>query len=136
MDWLNILDQVFDVCLIPLLGLATTVLIFFVKQKMAESEAKMVEGKTKAESEMADKYLGLLEKTIIDCIKATNQTYVNALKDKNAFDGEAQKEALKLTTDAVFKILSEDAKKYLTHFVGDLDEIIKEKIEANIEAVK
>ena len=25
MDWLNILDQIFDVCLIPLLGLATTV---------------------------------------------------------------------------------------------------------------
>ena len=129
MDWLNILDQVFDVCLIPLLGLATTALIFFVKQKIAESKAK-------TDSEMADKYLDLLETTIVDCIKATNQTYVNALKDKNAFDGEAQKKALKLTIDAVLKILSDDAKEYLTHLVGDLDEIIKEKIEANIEEVK
>ena len=129
MDWLNILDQVFDVCLIPLLGLATTVFVFFVKQKIAES-------KEKTDSAMADKYLGLLETTIIDCIRATNQTYVNALKDKNAFDGDAQKEALKQTTDAVLKILSDDAKKYLSHFVGDLDEIIKEKIEANIEEVK
>lgn len=129
MDWLNILDQIFDVCLIPLLGFATTALICFVQQKIAE-------GKAKTESEMADKYLGLLETTIIDCIRATNQTYVNALKDKNAFDVEAQKEALKLTTDAVLKILSEDAKKCLAHFVGDLDEIIKEKIEANIEKVK
>lgn len=129
MDWLNILNQIFDVCLVPLLGVATTALIFFVKQKMAES-------KTKTESEMADKYLSLLETTIIDCIRATNQTYVNALKDKNAFDGEAQKEALKLTTDAVLTILSEDAKEYLAHFVGDLDEIVKEKIEANIEKVK
>ena len=129
MDWLNILDQVFDVCLIPLLGLATTALIFFVKQKIAESKAK-------TDSEMAIKYLDLLETTIVDCIKATNQTYVNALKDKNAFDGEAQKKALKLTMDAVLKILSDDAKEYLTHLVGDLDEIIKEKIEANIEEVK
>ena len=129
MDWLNILDQVFDVCLIPLLGLATTVLVFFVKQKIAES-------KEKTDSAMADTYLGLLETTIIDCIRATNQTYVNALKDKNAFDGEAQKEALKQTTDAVLKILSDDAKDYLTHFVGDLDEVIKEKIEANIKEVK
>lgn len=129
MDWLNILDQVFDVCLIPLLGLATTALIFFVKQKIAESKAK-------TDSEMANKYLSLLETTIVDCIRATNQTYVNALKDKNAFDGEAQKEALKLTIDAVLKILSDDAKEYLTHLVGDLDEIIKEKIEANIEKVK
>ena len=129
MDWLNILDQVFDVCLTPLLGLATTALIFFVKQKIAESKAK-------TDSEMAIKYLDLLETTIVDCIKATNQTYVNALKDKNAFDSEAQKKALKLTMDAVLKILSDDAKEYLTHLVGDLDEIIKEKIEAKIEEVK
>ena len=129
MDWLNILDQVFDVCLIPLLGLVTIVFIFFVKQKIAESKAK-------TDSTMADKYLGLLEMTIIDCIKATNQTYVNALKGKNAFDSNAQKEALKQTTNAVLKILSDDAKEYLSHFLGDLDETIKEKIEANIEEVK
>lgn len=129
MDWLNILNQVFEVCLVPLLGLATTTLVFFVKQKMAESKAK-------TNSEIADKYLYMLETTIVDCIKATNQTYVSALKDKNAFDGEAQKEALKLTKDAVIAILSEDAKQYLTTFVGDLDAMIQEKIEANIEEVK
>lgn len=129
MDWLNILNQVFNVCLIPLLGLATSILIIYVKAKIAE-------GKEKTNSELADKYLGLLEITVIDCIKATNQTYVNALKDKNAFDAEAQKEALALTTDAVLAILSDDAKEYLAHFVGDLDVLIKEKIEANIETVK
>jgi hypothetical protein len=129
MDWLNILDQVFDVCLIPLLGLATSILIVYVKAKIAE-------GKEKTNSELADKYLGLLEITVIDCIRATNQTYVNALKDKNAFDAEAQKQALAQTTEAVLAILSEDAKEYLAHFVGDLDVLIKEKIEANIETVK
>ena len=129
MDWLNILDQVFDVCLIPLLGLATSILIVYVKAKIAE-------GKEKTNSELANKYLGLLENTVIDCIRATNQTYVNALKDKNAFDAEAQKQALAQTTEAVLAILSEDAKGYLAHFVGDLDVLIKEKIEANIETVK
>lgn len=129
MDWLNILDQVFDVCLIPLLGLATSILIIYVKAKIAE-------GKEKTNSELADKYLGLLEITVIDCIRATNQTYVNALKDKNAFDAEAQKQALAQTTEAVLAILSDDAKEYLAHFVGDLDVLIKEKIEANIETVK
>lgn len=129
MDWLNILDQVFDVCLIPLLGLATSVLIMFVQQKIAES-------KEKTNSELADKYLGLLEATIVDCIKATNQTYVNALKGKNTFDAVAQKEALALTTDAVMAILSAEAKEYLSHFVGDLDKFIQEKIEANIKSVQ
>ena len=129
MDWLKILDQVFDVCLIPLLGLVTSILIVYVKEKIAE-------GKKKTNNELADKYLGLLEITIIDCIRATNQTYVNALKDKNAFDAKAQKEALAQTTEAVLAILSDDAKEYLAHFVGDLDVLIKEKIEANIETVK
>jgi hypothetical protein len=129
MDWSNILNQLFDVCFIPLLGLATTVFIFFVKQKIAESKAK-------TDSEVSHKYLSLLETTIIDCIKATNQTYVNALKDQDAFDKEAQKQALKQTTDAVFKILSNDAKNYLTSFVGDLDMVVQEKIEANISTVK
>lgn len=129
MDWLNILDQVFDACLVPLLGLATSVLIVWVKAKIAE-------GQEKTNSDLADKYLGLLEQTVIDCIRATNQTYVNALKDKNAFDAEAQKQALAQTTEAVTAILSAEAKNYLAHFVGDLDVLIKEKIEANIEDLK
>jgi hypothetical protein len=129
MDWLHLLDRIFDVCLIPLLGLATAIAIDFVKKKIAE-------GKAKTESEIAEKYLSMLEVTVVDCIRATNQTYVNALKDKNAFDGEAQKEALQQTTDAVLAILSSEAKVYLTHFVGDLDTLIKKKIEANIELVK
>lgn len=128
MDWINILDQVFDVCLIPLLGIITAALIQFIKQKMAESKAK-------SDNEIAVKYLSLLEQTVIDCIRATNQTYVNALKDQNAFDAEAQKNALDLTTQAVLNILSADAKKYITNFVGDLDVFVKEKIEANIGKV-
>lgn len=129
MDWLNILNQIFDVCLIPLLGVATSALIVFIKQKINE-------GKTKLNNEMAERYLCLLEATVIDCIRATNQTYVDALKDKNAFDAEAQKEALAKTTDAVKAILSEDAKNCLNLFVGDIEVLIKEKIEANINLVK
>jgi hypothetical protein len=129
MNWLNILNQIFDVCLIPLLGLATSALIVYIRAKIAQ-------GKEKNNSELADKYLGLLETTIIDCIKATNQTYVNSLKDKQAFDADAQKEALTRTTNAVLTILSDDAKKHITPFVGDIESYIKEKIEANIKEVK
>lgn len=129
MDWLNILDQIFDVCLIPLLGVLTSVFVVWIKTKIAES-------KEKTNSDLADKYLGLLEVTIVDCIKATNQTYVNALKDKNAFDANAQKQALEQTTNAVLAILSDDAKEYLSHFVGDINLFITEKIEANIKSQK
>lgn len=129
MDWFNILNQIFEVCFIPLLGFATTMFIMFIKQKITE-------GKAKTNSELAEKYLDLLEDTIIDCIKATNQTYVNALKEKNAFDSQAQKKALALTKQAVLTILSQEAKVYLETFVGDLEIFVAEKIEAFIEDVK
>jgi hypothetical protein len=129
MDWLHILEEVFDVCLIPLLGIATAALIAFIREKMAE-------GRDQVKTDLATKYLYMLEATVVDCIKATNQTYVNALKDKNAFDAEAQKHALMLTKEAVLAILSADAKNYLNNFVGDLDVLIQEKIEANIESSK
>ena len=129
MDWLHFLEEIFAVCLFPLLGIATAALIAFVREKMAE-------GRDMVKTDLAAKYLYMLEATVIDCIKATNQTYVNALKDQNAFDAEAQKHALSLTKDAVLKILSADAKNYLNNFVGDLDVLIQEKIEANIESSK
>ena len=129
MDWMNILDQVFDLCIVPLLGLATTIFVAFIKQKMTESKERI-------DNDLISKYLGMLEMTIIDCVKATNQTYVEALKDKNAFDAEAQKHAFELTKNAVIKILSDDAKNYLAHVLGDLDAIIDEKIEATIKDVK
>jgi hypothetical protein len=73
---------------------------------------------------------------VVDCIKATNQTYVNALKDKNAFDADAQVAALKQTAYAVTQILSNDAKEHLGSLFGDLETLIVEKIEANIENAK
>lgn len=129
MNWLEIFQQIFETCIVPLLGIATTALIIFIKSKIAE-------GKAKTNSEIAEKYLGMLELTVIDCIEATNQTYVEALKGKNAFDAEAQKEALRKTTERVKAILSDEAKAYLTNFVGDLDVFIEQKIEANIAKTK
>ena len=129
MDWINILNQVFELCIVPLLAIATKVLIDFINTKIEE-------GKRKTDSELAIKYLSLLNDTVCDCVQATNQTYVEALKNKNAFNAEAQKQALQRTVDAVKLVLSEEAKTYLSHFVGDLDILIKEKIEANIAALK
>lgn len=129
MDWMNILDQLFDLCIVPLLGLVTTMLVAFIKQKMAESRERV-------ESDLVAKYLGMLEMTIVDCVKATNQTYVDALKDENAFDADAQRHAFEMTKDAVIQILSNDAKIYLAHVLGDLDAIIDEKIEATVKDVK
>lgn len=129
MDWLHITNEIFDLCIVPLLGLLTAMLVNFIKTKSAET-------KKVTANDIAVNYINLLEQTVCDCIVATNQTYVQALKDKNAFDAEAQKEALQITLNAVKTILSDDAEEYLAMFVKDLDTYIVEKIEANIEKMK
>jgi hypothetical protein len=129
MDWSNIINQLFEVCLIPMLGMLTAYAVKLIKSKMEEARSK-------TDSALADKYLSMLETTVIDCIKATNQTYVNALKEKDAFDANAQKEALTRTTGAVFTVLSDEAKECLRSAVGDLEVLVNEKIEANISSVK
>lgn len=129
MDWLNILYDIFKVCVIPMLGVLTVYLIKWLN-------AKELEVKDRIESETGDKYVALLFETIRDCVSATTQTYVESLKAQNAFDAEAQKKAFQMSFDAVMAVLTDDAKEYLTHIYGDLTAYITTKIEAEVKAQK
>ena len=97
---------------------------------------KNEEIKATTDNEIFKKYFDMLNKTITNCVIATNQTYVDALKDKNAFTAEAQKEALQKTYNAIMAILSEDAKDYLTNATGDLQGYIMNLIEAQVKENK
>jgi hypothetical protein len=65
-------------------------------------------------------------------VVATNQTYVNSLKEQGKFDLEAQKEAFRKTYDAVMSILSEEAVKYLSTFYGDFAAELTQLIEREV----
>ena len=78
----------------------------------------------------------MLNETVADCVNATTQTYVEALKKDGAFTKENQKEALQKTYDEVLNILSDDAKEYLKEACGDLESQIKTKIEAKVKETK
>lgn len=78
----------------------------------------------------------MLKDTVVDCVIATNQTYVEALKDKNAFDAAAQREAFKLTYNAVLEILGEDITEYLNNSIGDINTYIIKLIEAQVNINK
>lgn len=125
MTWLPILAQIFEVCVIPLLGLLVAYLVNYIKTKSAELTEK-------SKSETVDKYINMLAKTIEDCVVATNQTYVSNLKKENMFTAEAQKEAFQKTYDAVMNVLTDDAKEYLSEAYGDLNTYITQKIEAEV----
>ena len=129
MDYTELIKQIFEVCLFPLLGVLTAFLIVFINKKAQELKAK-------TNNELYNKYIDMLEQTIINCVIATNQTYVDTLKREGKFDGEAQKIAFQKTYDSVMAILSEDAKTYLNEAIGDLQAYIINQIEAQVNLNK
>lgn len=129
MDYTELITTIFQVCIIPLLGVLTTFLVKWLQIKSSELQIKM-------DNDVANKYIDMLTNTITECVLATNQTYVETLKQQNKFDLEAQKIAFDKTSEAVMAILTEDAKEYLESAVGDLELFIRQKIEAEVNLNK
>ena len=129
MDWMNLLYQILEVCIIPLLGIITAFLVKFINIKSSEIQNKV-------KNDNANKYISMVTETISACVIATNQTYVEALKKQNAFTVEAQREAFQITYDAVMTILTDDAKRYLAEIYGDVAAYITTKIEAEVNLSK
>lgn len=129
MDWMTIIAQLFEIVIFPLLGIGTVYLIALIK-------AKIQELKQKKNDELYLKYFTMLETTIIDCVLATTQTYVEGLKKEGKFDAEAQKIAFTKTYTNVMAILNKEAKKYLEEAIGDLETYVYNKIEAEVKLTK
>lgn len=126
---MEMLAQIFEVCIIPLLGVLTAYFIKFVNAKSAEIG-------TKVKNETQKKYIEMLNSTITDCVIATTQTYVDSLKKQGTFDAEAQKVAFTMTYESVVKLLTDEATEYLNEAVGDLQLYITQKIEAEVNLNK
>ena len=124
----EIIATIFEVCIIPLLGVLVGFLVKWINSKSKEIQ-------TNIDNETLNKYLQMLTETVTDCVIATNQTYVESLKSQGSFDAEAQKQAFNMTCTAVLEILSDDAKLYLTAAVGDLQTLITKKIEAEVNVL-
>lgn len=129
MEWIGLLNDIFRLCIVPLLAVLTTYLVNYIKAKSNELAEK-------SDNELEQKYMLMLAETIADCVLATNQTYVEALKNQNAFDKNAQEEAFKKTYESVMAVLSEDAKAYLANAYGDLSIYLTQKIEAEVNKSK
>ena len=124
-----LLAEIMEVVIIPLLGILTAYVVKLVNTKIEDINKER-------DNVLEEKYLTMLGATISDCVTATTQTYVESLKKQGKFDAEAQKEAFNQTYTAVMNILSEEAKKYLTVAVGDLNLYITQKIEAEVNSNK
>lgn len=123
------INLLFQLVLIPILGILTKFIVDWLS-------AKSLEIQNKVDSDTADKYIAMLTDTITNCVVATNQTYVDALKKEGKFDAAAQEIAFQLTKEAVLTILNEEAKNYLSALYGDLDKFISYKIESEVKLNK
>ncbi len=129
MDWSTYLDMIIKLVIIPLLGVLSTFLVKFIQKKSDEAIAR-------TDSEVLARYIRMAQDTVSMCVVATNQTFVDVLKNKGTFTKEAAEEAFRRTKDAVLDILSQDAIEYLTTAVGDLDVYLDSLIEAQVKVNK
>lgn len=125
----EIVIQIIQVCVIPLLGILTKYLVDYLTAKRNEINSK-------TDNETAQKYTNMIYQTVVDCVIATNQTYVDSLKKSGSFDEVAQKEAFNRTMNAIMTILSDDAKEYITEATGDLNTYLTQLIESEVNKRK
>lgn len=128
-DWLNIVNTAFEIIIFPALSAAAIYFITWINAKKQELLKK-------TKNETTAKYIEMLDKTITDCVIATSQTYVDALKKEGAFDEAAQKKAFQQTFDAVMSVLTDEAQVYLNEAFKDLGAYITNRIEATVKATK
>lgn len=129
MDITQLLSQIFELCVIPLLGVLTSYLVNWLKNKNAQVKAQ-------TDNELYKKYMDLLNQTISDCVIAINQTYVDTLKAQGNFTPDAQKKAFDNVVTNVKTIVGNDAITYLNESMGDLNTYITSKVESTVKSNK
>lgn len=129
MEVMELITQIFEVCIIPLLGVLTGFLVKWINSKINQVAEN-------TNNELQKKYLNMLNETITSCVTATTQTYVDTLKKQGTFDVEAQKQAFTMTYQAVIALITDEASEYLNEAVGDLQLYIQQKIESEVKINK
>ena len=129
MNYNELITSIFQVVIIPCLGILTG---FFVKW----INAKVNELAIKTKNEKEQKYLYMLKDTITSAVIAVNQTYVDSLKQQGKFDTEAQAKAFTMVYNQILLLLGEEGKKYLAEIVGDISSYLTMEIEATVNQNK
>lgn len=110
-------------------GILAIVLVRFVHNVTVKTKESVKNDKVSA-------YIDLLEQAVNDAVTATNQTFVDSLKESGSFDEDAQREAFERTKTAVLNVLGESGQLVLEQAVGDLNVLLDAKIEATVKFEK
>ena len=91
---------------------------------------------TKIKNQQAQTLLSGAIAVVASVVKATYQTYVQAIKGSDAWTAEAQKNALQQATEAAKTQLSQEAKEYIQANFGDVGAWVQNQIEATLYDLK
>lgn len=122
MDWQSLLLSLLSIVLTALVGWLSERLISLINAKISNT-----------------KYAQCLKDTldiVTRAVKATYQTYVEALKNQDMFTEEAQKEALMRAKNTVLTQLSKESQSFIESNFGNVETWIQESIEAVLYDLK
>lgn len=122
MDWQTVLLSALSIVLTALITWGSERLISYLNTKITNAKYA--------------NYLTDAVEIVTRAVKATYQTYVEALKDKNMFTEEAQKEALTRATTLAMSQLSQELQTFITTNFGDLEGWIQNAIESSLYDLK
>lgn len=88
------------------------------------------------ESIQAKSYITEAAEAIAAAVAATNQTYVDALKNSGKFTMEAQKKAAQKALTACLASISPAAQDFIERAYGDIKEYLTTRIEAEVRKQK
>lgn len=92
--------------------------------------------RNKVKDEKLERIINRAENIVSKTVILVNQTYVDALKDADMFDKEAQKAAFEMCKEKVLAMLNEESIKAIAETFGDFDEWIRTLIEAYVRENK
>lgn len=128
-ETLSIIQTIFEIAIVPLLGVLVPYIIKLIRTKSQEIQDK-------TNNELVNKYIDLITDTVVNCVIATNQTYVESIKNSGSFDAEAQKEAFNKTLASVKTILGEDMLAFISEMFGDVETYLTVLIETAVNENK
>lgn len=102
--------------------------------QLVHSKCQDIKQRTKNES--LARFIDKFDHIIRICVEATNQTFVDNLKDNDVFTDEQKAEAFKQTFDAVDLMLTDEDKQQIIDSFGDVSNFVKVSIENYIKTSK
>lgn len=126
---MDIVNKIMYLALIFVVGVAAVFVIHYVQQLINKA-------KQQTDNEQTKDLLDAISNIVINCVLATNQTYVDSLKDKNLFDEAAHKEAFNKTYTAATAILTDEMKELLDKYYGGMEQYLTTLIESQINQLK